>query len=80
MQSHIIQREQKPGRGGEVWLPVAIDDLIKTGYPVYACEIADGRYYDTGNKLEYLKTVVERGLEHPEINGAFRDFLKNLEL
>ena len=75
-----ILRKQKPGTGGEIYLPEAIDELIHTGYPVYACEIENGKYYDTGNKIEYLKTVVELGLKHPDINGAFRKFLKELEL
>jgi UTP-glucose-1-phosphate uridylyltransferase len=26
---------------------------------VYACEIENGKYFDTGNKLEYMKTAVE---------------------
>jgi len=75
-----ILRKQKPGKDGEIFLPEAIDTLIKTGYPVYACEIENGKYYDTGNKLEYLKTVVEFGLQHPDINGEFRQFLKELKL
>ena len=75
-----ILRKQKPGTGGEIYLPEAIDELIHTGYPVYACEIENGKYYDTGNKIEYLKTVVELGLKHPDINGAFRQFLKDLKL
>lgn len=65
---------------GEIYLPVAIDELIRTGFPVYACEIENGTYFDTGNKLEYLKTVVALGLKHPDINGSFRQFLKELEL
>ncbi|MDO8658474.1 MAG: UTP--glucose-1-phosphate uridylyltransferase [Candidatus Levybacteria bacterium] len=75
-----ILRHQKPGKGGEIFLPDAIDSLIKTGYPVYACEIENGKYYDTGNKLEYMKTVVEMALRHPDVNGEFRAFLKGLEL
>ncbi|OGH42353.1 MAG: UTP--glucose-1-phosphate uridylyltransferase [Candidatus Levybacteria bacterium RIFCSPLOWO2_02_FULL_36_8b] len=75
-----ILRHQKPGKGGEIFLPDAIDSLIKTGYPVYACEIENGKYYDTGNKIEYMKTVVEMALKHPEINGEFREFLKGLDL
>jgi UTP--glucose-1-phosphate uridylyltransferase len=75
-----ILRKQRPGTGGEIYLPEAIDQLIKTGYPVYTCEIENGKYYDTGNKLQYLKTVVEFGLQHPEINGKFREFLKKLEM
>lgn len=75
-----ILKKQKPSKDGEIALPVAIDALIKTGYPVYACEIENGKYYDTGNKIEYLKTVVEFGLMHKDINGEFRKFLKGLNL
>lgn len=75
-----ILRKQTPGKSGEIWLSEAIDTLINTGYPVYACEIENGRYFDTGNKLEYMKTVVEMALEHPDINGEFRKFLKELKL
>ncbi len=75
-----ILKDQKPGKNGEIFLPEAIDELIKTGYPVYACEIENGRYFDTGNKLEYMKTVVEFGLRHPDINGEFKKFIKGLDL
>lgn len=75
-----ILRNQKPGTGGEIYLPEAIDELIKTGYPVYACEIENGRYYDTGNKVEYLKTVIDFALQHPDIKDEFIAFLKTLDL
>lgn len=74
-----ILEEQKPGTGGEFYLPEAIDILAKQK-PVYALEIKDAHYYDTGNKLEYMKTVVELALKHPDINGEFRQFLKGLNL
>ena len=74
-----ILNSQKPGKGGEYYLPEAIDLLAKEK-PVYAIEIQNGKYYDTGNKFEYLKTVVEFALQHEEINGDFRQFLKSLTL
>lgn len=74
-----ILNNQKPGKGGEYYLPEAIDILAKKK-PVYALEIENAKYYDTGNKFEYLKTVVEFGLRHPDINGPFRQFLKSLNL
>jgi UTP--glucose-1-phosphate uridylyltransferase len=74
-----ILNRQKAGRGGEYYLPEAIDTLAKK-HPVYAIEIKNGKYYDTGNKYEYLKTVVEFALQHKEINGEFKAFLKSLEL
>jgi UTP--glucose-1-phosphate uridylyltransferase len=74
-----ILEETKLGKDGELWLVDAISALAKE-QDVYAVEIQNGKYYDTGNKLEYLKTVVEFGLKHPDLNGDFRDFLKNIEL
>ncbi len=70
----------KPGRSGEIWLVDAINLLKKEGIPIYACEIKNGKYYDTGNKLEYMKTVVEFALTHQGINGEFKKFLKSLKL
>lgn len=70
----------KPGKGGEVWLVDAINLLKDQGMPVYAVEIENGKYYDTGNKIEYLKTVVEMALSHPDINGEFKHFLKSLKI
>jgi len=52
-------RTIKPGKGGEIWLVDAINLLREQGVPVYAVEIENGKYYDTGNKVEYMKTVVE---------------------
>ncbi len=73
-------KKLKPTKGGEVWLIDAINALQKKGVPLYACEIKNGKYYDTGNKLEYLKTVVEFALKNPEINGDFREYLKKLKI
>src|SRR3989344_2230330 len=74
-----ILEETPTGKNGELWLVDAISALAKE-QDVYAVEIQNGKYYDTGNKLEYLKTVVEFGLKHPDLNGDFRDFIKDLKL
>ena len=73
-------RKLKPGKNGEIWLVDAINVLREQGVPIYACEIENGKYYDTGNKIEYLKTVVEFALDHPDINGDFREYLKSLKI
>jgi len=75
-----VIRNLKPGRGGEIWLADAINELIRNGFPVYACEIKNGKYYDTGNKLEYLKTVVEFALSRPDFSDEFKKYLKKLNL
>lgn len=69
----------KPGKGGELWLVDGIRELMKSR-PVYVCEIEGGRYYDTGNKLEYLKTVIELALTHKEVGQDLKKYLKGLKI
>ncbi len=71
-------REIQPGKGGEIWLIDAINLLQERGVPVYAVEIENGKYYDTGNKLEYLKTVIELARKHSEIGEDFEKYLRSL--
>lgn len=70
----------EPGKGGEIWLTDGINKLRDQGVPVYGVEIENGKYYDTGSKLEYMKTVVEFAINHPGINGEFKKFLRELDL
>ncbi|MBZ1348618.1 MAG: UTP--glucose-1-phosphate uridylyltransferase [Candidatus Nealsonbacteria bacterium] len=71
-----IIKKLKPGKDKEIWLVDAINELIKTGFPVYGCEIKNGKYYDTGNKLEYLKTVLEFSLQRPEFSKELKKYLR----
>nr|MBI5455473.1 UTP--glucose-1-phosphate uridylyltransferase [Candidatus Levybacteria bacterium] len=73
-------RNLNPGKGGEIWLVDAINVLREQGVPIYAVEIQDSKYYDTGNKIEYMKTVVELALEHDDIKDEFKKFLSELDL
>lgn len=66
--------------GQELYYNDALKLMIKDGKRVLATEIKGGKYYDTGNKLEYMKTVVEFALKHPDMNGDFRAFLKSLNV
>jgi UTP--glucose-1-phosphate uridylyltransferase len=74
-------RSIEPGKWWEIWLVDAINLLHAEGVPLYAVEIENGRYYDTGNKLEYMKTSVDFAMRHPEIGEEFQswliEFLKN---
>ncbi len=60
---------------GELMLQPIMQKMIDDGYDIYAREITNGRYYDTGDKLEYLKTVVDFGLEHPKLGQPLREYL-----
>lgn len=77
---YLDRAQQNLGEGDELYYNDALKLMLGDGKKVLACEVKDGKYYDTGNKLEYMKTVVEFALEHPDINGEFREFLKGLNL
>lgn len=64
--------------GAEFYYNDALKLMLKDGKHVLAVEIKNGKYYDTGNKLEYMKTQVEFALKDPSVNGEFREYLKSL--
>lgn len=66
------------GSKGEFIFWDAVNLMLEQGKDFYALNI-DGKYYDCGNKLEYLKTVVEFGLKHEELKDDFGKFLKQLK-
>lgn len=66
-----------PSKSGEIWLTDAINKLAAKR-DVYALELKNAKYYDCGNKLEYLKAVVEFGLKHDELRDEFAKYLKNI--
>lgn len=55
-----------------------LEPMIESGEKLYACALANSRYYDTGNKLEYLKTVVDYALQHDDLKDDFRAYLKTI--
>jgi len=66
----------KPGKNNEIQLTDAIQLLLQRE-SVYAF-IFEGKRYDVGNKLDYLKTTVEMALKREEFAGQFLDFLKSI--
>ena len=65
-----------PGRGGEIQLTDAMMIQVDSGkrYLAYRFE---GIRYDTGNKLGYLKTVVDFALRDPRFQEEFRAYLRS---
>lgn len=66
--------------GEELWYNDALKLMLEDKKRILAVEIKGGKYYDTGNKMDYLKTVVEFALKHPDINGEFKKYLHELKL
>jgi UTP--glucose-1-phosphate uridylyltransferase len=67
-------RQTEPGRGGEIQLTDALRALAKAGDPVHGV-VFRGRRYDTGDRLDYLRAVVQLACEHPDLGREFRAWL-----
>ena len=71
-------KESKPGVGKEIQITDAISDLLHNqDFYGYAFE---GKRFDCGSKLGYLKANVEYALEHDDISRDFKKYLKNLKI
>jgi len=61
---------------GEFMIQPVVQAMIDDGWGVYAREINNGKFYDTGDKLEYLKTMIDFGLKHETLGPPLAEFLK----
>jgi UTP--glucose-1-phosphate uridylyltransferase len=73
-----ILAETRADARGEIQLTDALRTL-RTQRPMYAVEF-EGKRYDTGDKLGFLKATVEFALARPDLADAFRAYLKSLPL
>jgi UTP--glucose-1-phosphate uridylyltransferase len=64
-----VLRRTEPGRGGEIQLTDALQELIATE-PVHGV-VFRGRRYDTGDRLDYLKAVVRLAAEREDLGPPF---------
>jgi UTP--glucose-1-phosphate uridylyltransferase len=69
-----ILRETPPGRGGEIQLTDALKVLATKGE--LRGVLFSGRRYDTGNKQDYLRTMVTFAAERPDLAGEFIPWLR----
>ena len=65
------------GAGGEIQLTDAIAQLLKVE-TVLGYEF-EGKRFDCGDKLGYLKATVEYGLQHDELRVEFAEYLKSFQ-
>jgi len=73
-----ILADTQPDARGEVQLTDALRTL-RSGRPMYAVAI-EGKRFDTGDKLGFLKATVEFALARPDLADDFRAYLKSLGL
>jgi UTP--glucose-1-phosphate uridylyltransferase len=66
----------EPGAGSEIQLTDALRHLLRHR-PIYAYRF-EGKRYDAGDKLGFLKATVEFALKRHDLGGPFRAYLQNL--
>ena len=75
-----VLRENPPGRGGEIQLTDALRELARngsTGGGSVHGVLFRGKRYDTGNKIDYLRTVVEFACDRPDLAAEFLPWLSD---
>ena len=71
---HFIEATS-PGKGGEIQLTDALKAILKKG-SIYGY-LFEGKRYDAGDKVGYLKATVELALKHPVVKDEFKEYLLN---
>ena len=73
-----VLAETPPGRGGEIQLTDALRTLAERppdgGGPVHGV-LFRGRRYDTGDKADYLRTIVRLACDREDLGPEFLDWL-----
>ena len=73
-----ILAETAADKRGEIQLTDGLREL-RSRRPMYAVEF-EGKRYDTGDKLGFLKATVEFALARPDLADDFRQYLRGLKL
>jgi UTP--glucose-1-phosphate uridylyltransferase len=72
-------RTTPAGKGGEIQLTDAIEQLIACGGGVYGVRLAPGEHrYDIGNYESYFRAIVEFALADPQYGGEVRAAMKRM--
>ncbi len=71
-----VIRQTAPGAGGEIQLTDAMATMLECGTPVHGV-LFTGRRFDTGDRGDYLKAVVELACERADLGPDFRGWLKD---
>lgn len=77
---YLTKAQEQLSEGQELWYNDALKLMLADKKRILAVEIKGGKYYDTGNKLDYLKTVIEFALKREDLGPQFKNYLHGLKL
>jgi UTP--glucose-1-phosphate uridylyltransferase len=70
----ILERTE-PGKGGEIQLTDALQELAVTDGVIGV--VFRGRRYDTGDRVDYIKAIVQLAAEREDLGESLRPWLKD---
>jgi UTP--glucose-1-phosphate uridylyltransferase len=68
-----ILEDLEPGKGGEIQLTDALQGLLKSR-EIYGY-LFNGRRYDAGDKVGYLKATIDFALKNPQVSKELKKYL-----
>jgi UTP--glucose-1-phosphate uridylyltransferase len=71
----VLEKTER-GAGGEIQLTDALRELVRAGD--FYGYVFEGKRYDAGEKLGYLKATVDYALRHPALGDEFRTYLQSI--
>ncbi|AEI34132.1 UDP-glucose pyrophosphorylase [Clostridium acetobutylicum DSM 1731] len=71
-----ILENTKPGKGGEVQLTDALEELLKREAIYSYC--FDGKRYDIGDKLGFIEANIDFALKNDKLNSELKEYLLNI--
>src|SRR6185437_9700784 len=72
-----VLEHTEPGKGGEIQLTDALQELAtEPGGPGVYGVVFRGRRYDTGDRLDYLKSIVQLAVDREDLGSDFRPWLR----
>jgi len=76
----FIEADKELAPGRELYQTYGVKKMLQKGRPFYAVEYQNYRYFDTGDRLGYLKAMVELGMENPSLGEEFKVWLRDLKI
>ena len=72
-------KKAKPNKKGEISLTETFGQMVKDGKIIYGHQ-CEGRWWECGNKEDWLKSFVYFATKHPQFGKAVRKFIKEEKL
>lgn len=73
-----VLEHTEPGKGGEIQLTDALEELAKDpNGPGVRGVIFRGRRYDTGDKVDYIKAIVQLASDREDLGAELKPWLKD---